>query len=139
MRQIFAAKIFEFAVFERAPDAFLRIDCRRIRGQRFKMKPTRLVFGKMRFEFAAAINGSAVPNQKPLAGNLLFQMFQKRDPAAAVKRFFLPLEQQSSGGRDRAKRRQRLTAAFAAQARRLQRRRGVFPMGAYVLVTAGNQ
>ncbi len=65
---------------------------RALSGQRLQMKSARFAFCQARFEFAAAVNGSAVRTQKPLAGNVLFEMYQKRDSATAVEGLVLKVE-----------------------------------------------
>ena len=92
---------------------------RRIRGKQLQRNVARFVFGQIRFECTAAMDRSAIPNQKHLAGNVFFEMLHKRDNAAARKGGFLYREQKSPLRRDRANHRQMLAAEFALQKRRL--------------------
>ena len=119
MRQVFAAQILALGVFQILPDAFLRIDLRRIGRQPFQMKTTRLALREIGFECFAAMDRGPGPQQQHLAGNLPFEVCQEINDTRAVKGLFAQTKEYPSFGSDRTDHRSMLMAKFAFEKRRI--------------------
>src|SRR5690242_20184990 len=86
-------KVLELDALEQIPDAFLRIELRRIGRQLFEMNATGPSFAQRVFDHLTTVDGSPIPNHQQLPGNLAGQQLQKANHIGSFVRMILRLHE----------------------------------------------
>lgn len=77
VRYVKTTKVLELDALEQIPDAFLRIEFRRRGRQLFEMNATGPSFTQGVFDRLTTMDGSPIPDDQQLPGNLTGQQLQK--------------------------------------------------------------
>jgi hypothetical protein len=110
--------VAKFDMFERVPNALIRIEIRGIARQSFQKDAFTATIRQKLFDGLAAVNGSAIPNDQQLARNVPQQVMQKIDYLLTTNGSLLHLHQQLARRCDATDDRQMLIATGHTQNRR---------------------
>jgi hypothetical protein len=123
MREVLAADVAQFDALEVVPDALVRIEVGGVAGELFQADAAGTALGEEVLDRLAAMDGSAVPDDQELAGDVAEQVLQEADDIRALVGMVLHQHEQAPGGGDAADDRQVVAAQGEAEDRRLAARR----------------
>ncbi len=119
---ILTTQVLQFAAFEQVPDAFLRVQFRRIAWQAFQME----TFGCASFEKVlddlCAMDRRAIPDHQQLARDLTQQQAQQAHHLLSIVGMILRLHEEFAIGTDRADGREMIAGQLHPQDGRLPTR-----------------
>ena len=121
--QILTAEIAHLDVLEMPPDAFFRIQLRRIAGEALEMDPLSRPVAQILPDGFAAVDRRAIPDDQQLARDMALQVIQEADHLGARDRRLVDLEVQPALEPDRPDHRTMIAAERVMQDRRLAPRR----------------
>ena len=116
MREVQAAEITQLDPLQVAPEAFARIQLRRIGGQSLEVEALRRAVGQECLDGMAAMDGGAIPDDDHAAWHLAQQVLQEGHDVFRVDGTVLAVEIQLALRGDGAHGRQMLTRPPLAQA-----------------------
>ena len=131
-----AADVAEFDVLEIVPDALVRVEVRSVARERLQVEAASTALSQEVFDGLATMDGSAVPDDQELAGDMAEQVLEEADDVRALVGVLLHVHQQPAVRGDAADDGQVVAAQGEAEDRRLAAR-GVGPDGAGEEVEAG--
>ena len=134
--QVLTADVAQLDVLEVVPDALVRVKVRGVAGELLELDAPGAALGQEVFDWLAAMDRGAVPDDQELAGDVAEQVLEEADDVRTLVRVLLDQHQQPTRRGDAADNGQMVTAQGEAEDRRLAAR-GVGPDGAGQQVEAG--
>lgn len=119
------AEIAQFHILQIVPNAFIRIQVRRITGQTLQMDPPGGSLAQEFFHHLSPMSRKTIPDDQELALNVPQQMLEKAHNMGPAKRLFLNARVQFPLGRHRADRREMFPEGVFQNRRLALRRPGV--------------
>ena len=120
--QIMAAEVFHLNLFQIIPDAFIRVQIRRIARQAFQMDALRRALPQKILNRLTVMGWQTIPDDEQLTMHVPQQMLQKADNGGAIESLFLDHHQQPTIGRDGTDSRQMVPSQWHPQDRCLSPR-----------------
>ncbi len=100
-REVVTDQVTEFDPLEVVPDAFIRVELRRVGGEPLQLKPSGRSLREQVLDWARAVDRRPVPQDEELAREVAEQMLKKTRAILASEGMVLDLKQQAAGWRDR--------------------------------------
>ena len=126
MSESVAADVAQLDVLEVVPDPLIRVEVRGVPWELLQADAAGAALSQKVLDRLTAMDGSAIPNDQELAGDVAQQMLEEADDIRALVRVLLDQHEQAPRGGDAADHRQMVAAQGQAEDRRLPAR-GVGP------------